>query len=344
MSNRNRNQRRARNRRRGPQQQRNVPRSMAPHVERLANELVRSTNPFAPGANKAKVRSDGCCATVSMSIPDSFTVSTSTDAGNSDKYMCKRFSPNMAQQIVTCTMNNGTVSAVAPANSRWYSSIGDAETYRIVSAACRIVYRGPPLTAKGSFRIWRLCATDIAQASGGAWPEAYGEVAHEYYDFSCSELMKGVTVLLFRMDPQSKNFQDIPTLLNHECWQGFQIMGTGLDDDATLMVDWREVIEFTPHCNTLASQVATPGLPQAPQIEKAASKLSETSGVFTGAVNDVLKKHKHKAGNIATQFINKAASAIGGQVVKQGLDWAAGSALDAIETFGAEALGGLLLL
>jgi hypothetical protein len=188
-------------------------------------------------------------------------------------------------------MDNDVI--VAPTNvlpSSWYTTFnggGELNSYRIVGAACRITYTGAALDASGRVRIWRLCGGGFSSVTG-SWPTDFGDVGSEYYDYSALELAKGVTVFLYRMDPQSKVFEALGSTQPTDCWQGFQLMAKGLPTSSSFVFDWRQTIEYTAHCGTISSQVASPTPPSSSALDKLMGIASQTMKVVDGPVQKVL--------------------------------------------------------
>jgi len=121
-------------------------------------------------------------------------------------------------------------------------------------------------------------------------------------------------------------------------------MGTGLDDDATLLFDWREVIEFTPACNTLAAQVATPGKPSNSFMDKIEAQVSHVSSIFTGSIGSLINKAKSKASSIASAVMKQAGGLALNKIADTAFGYAEEYAAGTIEAYLAEGLGAAALL
>lgn len=237
-------------------------------------------------------------------------------------------------------MNDDKVTVATAASSIWYTDLGEAESYRVVGAACRITYTGPPLTASGRIRIWRLCGADMETGIGGAWPKSFGTTGPEFYDYSCAELSKGVTVFLYRMDPQSKVFEDISSLELGDCWQGFQLMALGLDASASLVLDWRQTIEYTPKCGTLSAQIASSTPASNPALDKVLGLTSQTMKVVNGPIQKVLEWGQSHIGKVAGQLIKSGAQS----ALKAGTQYALNTAMDSIISSLETDVGALMLI
>jgi hypothetical protein len=244
-------------------------------------------DPFCKHSLSAKVPSESSHRSVSANIADFATITASQDATTLDYYMSRRYGVGLDLPLGTAVMNNSVTSSASAVNSSWYS-LSDIETYRVVAAAVRFRYTGPPLSASGFFRIYKVASGDhITVATAKSWPDSLSDLTGLYWDFSPSELAKGVTVFLNKSNPLAETYIDIDDVEQREAHEACQIFGVGLESGATVTAELRQTIEFVPVANTTGALVATINHPKIPAIQHAHSKLTGAIHVAVGNAKQV---------------------------------------------------------
>lgn len=307
-----------RNGRRNPRQRRGArQRGGGPQIpDSAVGYLCGMFDPFCKHSLSAKVPSESSHRSVSANIADFATITASQDVTTSDYYMCQRYGAGLDFPMADGTMNNSVMTGASGVNSSW-QGLNDLDTYRVVACAVRFRYTGPPLSASGWFRIYKTVSGDgITAATANNWPDSLSDLTGLYWDYSPSELAKGVTVFMNKSNPLAETYVDSGDVEQREAHEAVTLFGVGLESGATVTAELRQTIEFVPVANTTGALVATINHPHIPAIQQAHSKL-------TGAVHVAVGNAKQVG---ATVFNHAKASlwdtlkTVGGSIFSQGIN------------------------
>jgi hypothetical protein len=265
-------------------------------------------DPFCKSSLSAKRSCFGDFRTLTANISDILTVGTSTDAGSGNEYIAYRAAAGLKANQVKCTMLGDEITSVSVFNSSWIAAFGDSN-YRVVGYAVRAVYTGPILTAAGWFRVFKtgpVKSITSTSAAGSGMPDKPGDVTCYYWDFSPTELMKGVTVFLNAVTPDADNFDDNDSTAMSKDWEGFSLFGMGLDPAATVTFEIRQVIEINPIAGSLEALSATPNAQHNSFVDTAFASLSGKVDLIEGPVGRATKE----IARLALATVNKLAPAL----------------------------------
>jgi len=219
-------------------------------------------------------------------------MSTRVDATYGWNYQCERFATGLYENRASCVMDAGKVTTITPTNSKWMGTYASMP-YRVVSSAARFTYTGPILTASGWFRIYKTGGVkDIGYStpSLSGMPDEIDDYGQAYWDFTASELMKGVTVFLNPITPDAENFLPNNSTEVRSEWEGIAIFGLGVDIDGSIHVEQRQVIEVTPIPGDLLSFSSTPNEPKNSILDNLYGQLSQAVGLLQGSPMAVTKQ------------------------------------------------------
>jgi len=290
-------------------------------------------DPFCQHAYSAKVPSEGSFRTVSANISDYSSLVPSVDATSADNYICARSGSGLKMmKSMACTMNAGVVTYVPVIDSSWAARLTHLHKYRVVCSAVRITYTGAPLSAQGYVRITKTSSGDPDIA--GDTPKSLSDLNGHHWDFSASELIKGVTIVQHPSSPEYKQFQ-ANTASSSETYEDVQLMAVGLASTASFSYEVRQTIEYLPLAGTSASLIATPNVPQSSVIDSLLSWISSKAHISSGSITSATKA----IGNVVNQGVNQVLQSAGSSI------WSSleGLASDALG-FIPEALAGAAML
>lgn len=293
-------------------------------------------DPFCKHSLNAKVPSEGSFRSVSVNISDFNSLSASQDATTSGYYINHRVAAGIEDCIGTCTMDNGVTTVVSPGDSSWATTLGTAnnDAFRAVATAVRFQYTGPQLSAQGYWRIMKTGrSNDITDVTNTSLPISPSNLSGLYWDYSCQDMAKGVTVFINKVHPAANNFV-VPTSEEpNNSHEKVTIFGLGLASTATLTVELRQTLEVAPVAGTMAALVATPNHVQSPQLSQIHSKVTSSLDTVMGTISQV----SNKVQSVVSGHIWDAIKSFGGQA----LNYLGKQAMGALEGFGTEALEAL---
>lgn len=245
-------------------------------------------DPFCDHALTAKVPSAGSYKTCTAAISDFYSYIPTTDSGNSDEYIAVRRQAGLLDFNCNAEMTNGVISlATNVTDSAYYSTITDLQSYRVVCSAVRVTYIGAPLNAQGFFRIFKISGGSIGSTSSDPFPTSLSTLSGNYYDFTATQLMEGVTVFLNKISPNAKVLNPLTSTDVAASHEQFAIIGTGLSTTGTLIIESRQVIEFTAKMGSTAALVATPNHKETPWYSTLASHMASAIPFIEGSVQKV---------------------------------------------------------